>query len=378
VQLHNFLYRRLIGAAAIVCAALIPTAASAATAGSPAAAARPAGLVIAYVVNQGNCNGGHTVTPIDTATNTALKAINVGKGPNAIAVTPDGKTAYVVSGGEFAGTCGEGSGPANTVTPIRTATNTALKAIKVGNFPDAIVITPNGKTAYVSNGGNGAAPGNTVTPIDTATNTALKAIKVGTFPGPIAITPNGKTAYVVNEAISGSGTVTPIRTATNTALKAIKVGSGADAIAITPNGKTAYVVNGFSGTVTPISTATNTAGKAIKVAQATDIRNGPSSIAITPNGKTAYVSIPSMSIRTGQTADTVTPIRTATNTALSAIKVGYYPHAIAIPGREDRLRPRRRAHGPDQHRHQHRRQDNRDRGPRQHRDHAEREDRLRP
>jgi len=285
VQLHNFLYRRLIGAAAIVCAALIPTAASAATAGSPAAAARPAGLVIAYVVNQGNCNGGHTVTPIDTATNTALKAINVGKGPNAIAVTPDGKTAYVVSGGEFAGTCGEGSGPANTVTPIRTATNTALKAIKVGNFPDAIVITPNGKTAYVSNGGNGAAPGNTVTPIDTATNTALKAIKVG---------------------------------------------SGADAIAITPNGKTAYVVNGFSGTVTPISTATNTAGKAIKVAQATDILNGPSSIAITPNGKTAYVSIPSMSIRTGQTADTVTPIRTATNTALSAIKVGYYPHAIAI------------------------------------------------
>ena len=54
----------------------------------PAARARP---VIAYVVNQGNCDGGHTVTPINTATNTALKAINVGRGPNAIAVTPTGR-----------------------------------------------------------------------------------------------------------------------------------------------------------------------------------------------------------------------------------------------------------------------------------------------
>ena len=71
----------------------------------------------------------------------------------------------------------------------------------------------------------------TVTPIRTATNTALKAIKVGSNPFAIAVTPDGKTAYVVN---LDSGTVTPIRTATNKALKAIKVGSNPSAIAITP------------------------------------------------------------------------------------------------------------------------------------------------
>jgi DNA-binding beta-propeller fold protein YncE len=49
--------------------------------------------VTAYVVNQSNCDGGHTVTPINTATGAALKAINVGKGPNAITITPDGKPA---------------------------------------------------------------------------------------------------------------------------------------------------------------------------------------------------------------------------------------------------------------------------------------------
>ena len=71
----------------------------------------------------------------------------------------------------------------------------------------------------------------TVTPIRTATNTALPPIKTGGSPNAIAITPDGKTAYVTNFL---SGTVTPIRTATNTALPPIKTGLRAVAIAITP------------------------------------------------------------------------------------------------------------------------------------------------
>jgi YVTN family beta-propeller protein len=115
-----------------------------------------------------------------------------------------------------------------TVTPIRTATNTALKSIKVGQSPDAIAITPDAKTAYVANFASG-----TVTPIRTATNTALRPIAVDGGPTAIAITPDGKTAYV---AAFGFGVVTPIRTATNTALTPITVGYGA-LIAITPDGK---------------------------------------------------------------------------------------------------------------------------------------------
>ena len=94
--------------------------------------------VTAYVANFSPFGSGDTVTPIRTATRTALKAITVGTDPIAIAITPDGGTAYVVNGG-------------GTVTPIATATNTALPDIKVGADPDAIAITPNGKTAYVAN-----------------------------------------------------------------------------------------------------------------------------------------------------------------------------------------------------------------------------------
>ena len=171
----------------------------------------------------------------------------MGRGPDAIAITPNGKTAYIVNGGS------------DTLTPIQTATNKALKPIKVGRGPDGIAITPNGQTAYVAN-----SVSDTVTPIRTATNKAGKAIKVGSDPGPIAITPNGETAYVVDarhlwargdpdpdrhqhRAQGDQGRVPPV------------------AIAITPNGKTAYVANAFSDTVTPIRTATNAARKAIAV-----------------------------------------------------------------------------------------------------------------
>ena len=58
------------------------------------------------------------------------------------------------------------------------------KPIKVGNGPRAIVITPDGKTAYVANQNSG-----TVTPIDTAANRPGEPIRVGEFPEALALVP---------------------------------------------------------------------------------------------------------------------------------------------------------------------------------------------
>jgi YVTN family beta-propeller protein len=133
----------------------------------------------------------------------------------------------------------------STVTPIATATNTPGPPIEVGNVPMAIAITPDGETAYVANSGYGD-PSDTVTPIATATNTPGPPIQVGSTPWALAITPDGQTVYVVN---SRSGTVTPIATATHTPGPPIQVGEGPRAIGITPDGKTAYVANWKPGTV---------------------------------------------------------------------------------------------------------------------------------
>jgi len=148
------------------------------------------------------------VVPISTATNTAGKPINVPSEALLIAITPDGRTAYVCVGTE-----------PSTLVPI----NTAGKAINAGS-PWGVAITPDGRTVYAPTGSD------TVVPVSTATNVPGKAIKVGNGPRAIAITPNGRTAYVANY---GSASVTPINTATNTPSPAIRVGNMPDAIAIT-------------------------------------------------------------------------------------------------------------------------------------------------
>jgi hyaluronoglucosaminidase len=69
------------------------------------------------------------------------------------------------------------------VVPINVATNTALPAIAVGDRT-TIAITPNGKTAYVPHSLE-----ETVTPVNLATGKVLPAITTGPDPLAIAITP---------------------------------------------------------------------------------------------------------------------------------------------------------------------------------------------
>jgi YVTN family beta-propeller protein len=114
-----------------------------------------------------------------------------------------------------------------------------------------------------------------VFPINIATNKLLQPIPVGVGPQAIWITPNGKSAYVSNYNMDLGRTVTAISTATNKAVKTITVGRAPEDMAFTPNSATAYVSSLYTNTVIPISTATNKAGKAISVGK------GPFGTAIT-------------------------------------------------------------------------------------------------
>jgi YVTN family beta-propeller protein len=277
-----------------------------------------------------------TVTPVNLVTRQAGPAITVGADPRAIAITPDGKTAYVTDSGS------------GTVTSVNTVTRRAGPAITVGADPQAIAITPDGKTAYVTDSGSG-----TVTPISTATNLAGPPITVGADPRALAITPDGRTLYVLNweggsvtpvatatnqpgrpvrtgsfpvaiaiargfayVANYGSDTVTPIATGSGRAGRPIPVGQAPDAVAITPDGRTAYVVNGDNDTVTPIATGTGRPGRPIGVG------NSPASVTISPSGAVAYV--------VNTISGTVTPISTATGRAGGGISVGLYDYPLAV------------------------------------------------
>jgi DNA-binding beta-propeller fold protein YncE len=297
------------------------------------------GRVMAYAINATS----DTVLPLDTATGRAGRPIRVGRDPDAIAITPDGKTVYVAS---LTG---------DTVTPVRTRTGKAGRPVKVGFEPDAIAITPDGKTAYVLNSSQ------SVTPVSTATDTPGPAIRVthkkNDGPVDIAITPDSKTAYILREFggvlpirtvtqtpgqlistgpagnglgitpdgktlyVLGNTTVIPVRTATGAVGKPIRAGPSPDFIAFTPDGTTAYVADSFSNTVIPIRTATGTPGKPIRLGRS---RNDPPGfLAMTPDGRFAFAV----------TLTAVYRITTATGKAGPPIRFGFSPEAIAItPG----------------------------------------------
>ncbi|MEY9857096.1 YVTN family beta-propeller protein [Catenulispora sp. GAS73] len=228
---------------------------------------------------------GH-VTVINTATNTITDNIALTDSADAIALTPNGATAYVAS------TFG------NSVPVINTATKTEIAEITVGSAPSGIAISPDGSTAYVTNGG-----GNTVSVINTATNTVTANYAVGSNPGGIAVAPGGSDVYVANQ---GDDTVSVLNFAAGTK-STIAVGKSPTSVAITPDGSTAYVANSLGNSVSVIDTATGTVTRTISITAA----GSPYGITISADGSTAYASCPGFH---GDAAVTVIDTRTKTVT----------------------------------------------------------------
>jgi sugar lactone lactonase YvrE len=207
-------------------------------------ARRAAGTVTVYVAN----TAGNTVTPIRAASNTARRPIRVGRGPALIAISPDGQTAYVVGVGS---TLPDVPSPV-TLTPIRTATNrpgreiTVCAAENLGGVisPGAIAITPDSRTVYVSCSGM-------VVPVRAGADTASEPVRLSSA-GALAMAADGRTLYVANP---DGATITPVSTATGEPGPPIVVDSSPDGVVLTPDGTTVLVLT--SAGVTPVDTATN-------------------------------------------------------------------------------------------------------------------------
>jgi YVTN family beta-propeller protein len=237
--------------------------------GSPTFASAPRHIAItpngktAYVV------GDRGLYTIDLASHAATLITSAGGW--GIAITPDGKKAYVTHGAEIA-VYAIGSGSSGGPTEI---------AVPGGGGAQGIAITPDGRTAYVA-----AAGTNTVVVLDTATDAILKTVPVGAGPYGVAVTSDGAKAYVTN---SSAGTVTLIDVATNSAAAAIFVGGLPEDIAASPPGMPSYVyVANFGGSVESI--ATDVSGPVGALAIALPSGTSASGIAITPDGSVAYVS----------------------------------------------------------------------------------------
>ena len=117
--------------------------------------------------------GDGTVTPVDLATMRALPAIAVGPGPTAIAISsisPAGGAAAWVAVGA-------------SLVPVSLSALTPGASLVVGHIAEAVAVTADGRTAWVA-GEDGA-----ITPVDLSTGRAGTGTRVGGRPSAIAIAP---------------------------------------------------------------------------------------------------------------------------------------------------------------------------------------------
>ncbi len=140
----------------------------------------------------------NTVTVIDAASFKKIESISVGQGPHNVQVSPDGKWLWVTNNGEPgmaaekmpAGKMPKGEhaamGGAGAVWVIDTASNKVVAKVPVGKHPAHVVVSGDGRTAYITNGTD-----NTVSVVDTATQRVSDVIAVGLAPHGLRISPDG-------------------------------------------------------------------------------------------------------------------------------------------------------------------------------------------
>ncbi|HLI56010.1 MAG TPA: putative Ig domain-containing protein [Actinomycetota bacterium] len=171
---------------------------------------------VAYVTNF--VDG--TVTPIDTITNQAGAAIPVGRGPDVVALSPDGAKVYVGNAGD------------SSVSVVDASTNSVVATVPLPSPAFELEATPDGSTVYA------ATLGGSVVPISTSSDAAGPPIGVGPGLADMVISPDGSTLYAASVTATE---VTPISTSNNVAGTPIGLPSGALLLAISPNGQTLFI-----------------------------------------------------------------------------------------------------------------------------------------
>ena len=203
--------------------------------GNSKANSSPGGLCIAdqrlYVAN----NLGNDLAAVEIGSNKVIANVSVGDHPYACVVSPDGKSVFISLWGE-----GE-------VAVVDTESFKVMDRFLTEEHPNAMALSSDGKLLFVANGN-----GNTLSVIDIEAGRAVERISLALYPGSLAgstpnalaLTRDGSRLYVAN---AGNNDVAVVDTAVpgeSKVLGFIPVGWFPTALALSADGKTLYVANG--------------------------------------------------------------------------------------------------------------------------------------
>jgi YVTN family beta-propeller protein len=170
----------------------------------------------------------------------------------------------------------------NSVVAFSAGTGAVQATIQVGREPDAVIVAPGTRKAFVANEGD-----NTISVISTRTRTVLENISVGSRPHHIQATPDGSLVLFTELGTNKFGV---IDTEDDTLGAELPSGSSsARARGIWIGATTIYVTNEVTNELAVIS------GSSGAIKFRIPIGGEPSEVVVTPDERTAYVSVPSSS-----------------------------------------------------------------------------------
>jgi DNA-binding beta-propeller fold protein YncE len=249
----------------------------------------PQGIVVSpdgrsvYVTGFGGSElAQYDVLPDGSLSHKLPATVATGGQPQSVTEAPDGRSVYVVNYASNSISQYD-VGADGTLAPKTPAT------VPAGTNPEWIAVSPDGRSVYVTDNGSGA-----VSQYDVGAAGALSPKTPATVPStnPIAIvlTPDGRNLYVTNGSnavsqydVSAGGELSPKLPPT------VPTGSLPEGAAVSPDGRSLYVTNNGSDTVSQYDIG---AGGVLTPKGVPNVATGhkPVQIAIAPDGRSAYVA----------------------------------------------------------------------------------------
>ena len=281
------------GAALLVLATLL--------AGAPAArAADPDGRLL--VANAGD----DTVTVYDQPANTLAATVAVGKAPRGLAVSPDGRKAWVANHGD------------GTLSVIDLRALKVIKTIRQGQLekPRSLALTPDGRRLLVTSEGS-----RRLLLIDALKDVVVRSTTTAQpDPRAVALARGGNRAWVAHRA---GDSLTILDVPALKTVKTLKVGAGPEGVALSPNERFMLATLGDAGMVAVIDIARLTVATRLPAGQK------PGAILFRPRTTMALVA--------NRGSDDVTALDVASRQVVATVPVGRQPSALAINDRATRL-----------------------------------------
>ena len=223
----------------------------------------------------------HEAVLVDPATHRPVARITTGRGPHEVAVSPDGRTAYVSNYGMY-GVFREGqrvNEPGNTLSVLDLATRAIKDTFELGAYakPHGIAVSRDGKRLWVT-----CEDSKAVLELDAATGKVLKAWTTGQETSHMIVPSMDERRLFVANIRSGSATV--IERASDR-VTTVVTAPGAEGIDVSPDGREVWVTNRADSSISVIDAQGDTV-----IARLESGGKFPIRVKFTPDGREAWVS----------------------------------------------------------------------------------------